>query len=256
MRSELIQLIVILVAISSSSGQETKPGPIGISGVVQYPDGNPSAGATVTGRTTCDREPYHLVHTTKTSADGSFHLPSFDSECTRVQLSASKLDDLWLNTGTDIFYPRENGTAPIVDTAATGSPAATVIVLGERGALVRLRVRDKATQQFIQAYVSVKRLPVPGAKFGSMLAGTGKDGSADTLFLPAGEYEFSVDLYDCNRENYLAARSPHETLTVEAGQRVAEDISLDVRQMKTLKSPTNQHGKPCEPLQQGHSVLH
>ncbi len=74
-----------------------------------------------------------------------------------------------------------------------------------------------------------------------------RDGSADTLFLPAGEYEFSVESYACNGKDYLAARPVHETLRVEAGQRVAKDISLDVRQIKSLRSYNNPHGKSCEP---------
>lgn len=171
--SVLIQLIVLLAAVSSSIGQESRRGVFGISGVVQYPDGKPSAGATVTGVTACDREPVHLVQTTKTSTDGSFHLQPFDSACTRIQLRASNIQELWLKTGLDVFYPRENGTAPIVEATATGSPAATVITLGERGGLASFRVWDKATERFISAGLYLERLPVPGAKFGSMQFATG-----------------------------------------------------------------------------------
>ena len=77
---------------------------------------------------------------------------------------------------------------------------------------------------------------------------TGRDGSADTLFLPEGEYQFSVQLYACNNADYLAsARTVHETFRVEAGQRVTKDLSLDVRQIKPLPSHNNPRGKPCSP---------
>jgi hypothetical protein len=246
--SALIQIVVILAA-SGFIGQEVSRAVFGISGTVQYPDGKPSAGATVTGITACSQEPYHLVKTTKTSSDGSFRLPPFDSECNRIQLSASNVEELWLKTGLDVFYPKENGTAPIVDITATGSP--TVIILGERGAVVALRVRDAATEQFIWARLHLERRPVPGAKFGTMLFATGRDGSADTLFLPGGEYEISVESYACNGTDYLVANPPRETLIVEAGQRVAKDISLNVRQIKPVRSSDNPHAKPCEPSPHG-----
>jgi len=254
-KSALIQLVVLLAAVSNSIGQETSRGVFGISGVVQYPDGKPSAGATVTGVTACDREPYHLVQTTKTSIDGSFHLQPFDSACNRIQLSASYIEEFWLKTGKDIFYPNENGTAPIVEAPATGSPAATVIRLGERGGLVDFRVWDKATKRFIWAGLYLARRPVPGAKFGSMQFFTGWDGSADTLFLPAGEYEYSVESYACNGAVYIAASPPHESLRVEAGQRVAKDLSLDVRQIKPVRSHNNPHGKSCNPSSHELSIL-
>lgn len=110
---------------------------------------------------------------------------------------------------------------------------------------MQFRVWDKATRRFIWAAVNLERLPVPGARFGSMEFATGRDGSADTLFLPEGEYQFSIRLYACNNADYLAASSGHETFRVETGQRVAKDVSLDVRQIKPLPSYNNPHGKPC-----------
>lgn len=87
-----------------------------------------------------------------------------------------------------------------------------------------------------------------GATFASMLFATGRDGSADPLFLPAGENRFSAQQYACNGADYFAAAAlPPGAFTLSAGQRVSEDFSVDVRQIKPLKSSSNPQGKPCLP---------
>lgn len=126
----LIQFIVLHAVFFGLSGQQAPQNVFRVSGVVQYPDGKPSAGAKVTGVTACEQEPYHLVQEAKTAADGSFDLQFVDSECKRIRLSASKIDELWLKTGMDVFYTKENGTAPIVEATTTESPAEAVIRLG------------------------------------------------------------------------------------------------------------------------------
>jgi len=198
------------------------------------------------GVTACERAPFQLVQETKTAADGSFNLQFVDAECKRIRLSASKIDEFWLKTGMDVFYTKENGTAPVIEATETGSPAEAVITLGERRGLVQFRVWDKATERFIYAEVYLARLPVPGAKFGSMLFATGKDGSPDTLFLPEGEYEFSVEQYACNGKVYFAANPLKETFKVEAGRPLSKDFSLDVRQIRPQSSYDNPRGKPCK----------
>jgi hypothetical protein len=243
----LFKLGVLLVALSGSIGQDAVRPVFKVSGVVLYPDGKPSAGATVTGITACKQEPYRIVQTTKTTSDGSFDLQFGGTECDRIRLSARNIDELWLETGTNIFYIRENGTAPIVQVAADGSSTGAVINLQERGGLVEFRVRDEATERFIFAEVYLEKLRVSGASFGSMLFATGRDGSADSLFLPEGEYRFSVQQYVCNGADYFAASPVKGTFTVEAGQRFSKDFSLDVRQIKPLKSSRNPHGKLCVP---------
>jgi hypothetical protein len=243
----LIKLLLLLTASGLIVQEATRPVFI-VSGVVQYPDGKPSAGATVTGVTACQREPYHRSQEAKTAADGSFNLQFVESECGRIRLSAIKADELWLKTGKDIFYAKENGTAPIVEATTSGRPTETLIKLGERGGLVEFRVWDTATERFIFAEVYLERISVPGSNFGSKLFATGRDGSADTLFLPAGEYRFSIQQYACNGANYsTVSNSSHGSFTVSAGQRVSEDFSVDIRQIKPLKSNSNPHGKPCLP---------
>ena len=238
--------MVLAIALSAYAQGQAQGG---ISGVVRYPAGTPSADATVSAVTQCQEDPHiNFVQEAKTSADGTFHIPRFlESACNRVQLSAKKLDDLWLKTGHDVFYERDNGTTPVVEAALLNPPTVVEITLGRRGALVAFRVWDVATARFIRAELYLKREPVPGAKFGSMQIATGRDGSADTLLLPEGEYDISVEQYSCKGADYFTANPPHETLTVVAGQRVAKDISVDVRQIKPMKSYSNPHGKPCEP---------
>lgn len=109
----------------------------GISGIVRYPDGSPSAGAKVTAITECDGMPFRLVQEARTSTDGSFHLPAFlGAECDKVRLYAEHVEELWLKTGPDVFYSGDNGTTPLVESAPggpPGPPAVPDILLGNRG---------------------------------------------------------------------------------------------------------------------------
>ena len=153
------------------------------------------------------------------------------------------MDENW----SRCFDVKNNGTTAIVEVPRYGTPAKTEITLGNRGAFVSLRVWDTATERFIWTLLHVEREPVSGVAFGSMDAGTGQDGSSDTLLLPAGQYQISVDMYECNGERYITVSPPQVVLTVEAGQRIAKDISVDVRLIKPVKSHSNPHAKPCKP---------
>jgi hypothetical protein len=240
-----------LVLAVAAVGQHSAPGPSGgISGVVRYPDGTPSSGATAYAVSECKGKEIRLVHQVRTSTDGSFFIPPFvEADCNLVRLSADKKDDLWMKTGRDIFDEKDNGTTPIVEVPRSGSPTTAEITLGRRGALVSLRVRDTATNRFIWTLLHVERMPASGLALGSEDVGTGRDGSADTLLLPAGQYQISVDMYECNEAKYIAVSAPRETLTVEAGQRIAKDISVDVRIIKPAKTKFRgaPRWRPCKP---------
>ena len=123
----------------------------------------------------------------------------------------------------------------------------TEIRLGELGGSVDFRVWDKATQRFIWAELSVKRTPIADLKFGSMMIATGRDGSPDTVILPAGTYEVSVDQFACKDRDYFARTPVRETVQVEAGKSIARDISIDIRSMKPSKSYNNPRGAFCVP---------
>lgn len=237
-----LALVVAVLAVGQSA---IPPSSGGISGFVRYPDGTPAAAATVYARTECKEMGYNLVQEVKTSADGSFCVaPFLDSKCNRVRLTARKMEDLWLKTGHDVFDERDNGTTPVVEASRSDSPTKTEITLGNRGASASFRVRDTATDRFIWAELHLKRMPVPGAKFGSMQIATGRNGSADTLLLPAGQYQVFVERYSCRGTDYVSP--PREALKVEDGERVAKDISVDVRLIKPTKSYNNPHGNPCK----------
>ena len=219
----------------------------GVSGIVRLRDGAPIAGAKVTAITACEGMHVSLVQEVTTSTDGSFYVPSFHSaECTKVRLYAEKADDLWIKTGPNIFLAVSNGTLPLVELKPVGPPAFSEIMLGDRGASVSIRVRDSATDRFIWAELHVQRQAVEGAINGSMDIATGRDGSADVVLLPAGEYAITVQQFACRDADYFTGNpQPTERITVEAGQRVAKDISVDVRQIKTAPSYDNPRGKPC-----------
>jgi len=244
-----IAIILALLVAGSGVGQDVTPRSSGgISGFVRYPDGTPSAGATISAVTECKEMGYNRVQEVKTSTDGSFYVPPFlDVSCSRVRLSAEKLEDLWLKTGHGVFYGEDNGTTPVVEASESGSPTTTEIRLGNRGGSVSFRVWDVASHRFIYAELLVKRLPVPGAVFGSMQIATGRDGSPDTLLLPAGQYGISIGQYSCREAVYFTANPSRETLTVQAGERLTKDFSVDVRLIKPMKSYDNPRGKLCEP---------
>jgi len=247
-KTTFITIPLVLALSAFAPAQRAEPHPSGgVEGIVRYPDGTPSAGATVSVATECN-EMVNRVQEVKTSTDGSFYVPPFpDAHCNRVRLSAKKLEDMWLKTGHEVFYVGDNGTTPIVETSPSGSPTQTEIKLGNRGASVSFRVRDTATERFIWSRLYLERMPVSGATFGSMLIGTGRDGSAETLLLPAGQYEVSVEWYDCKGADYFTVSPPRESLTVEAGERITKDITVDVRLIKPMKSSTHSRSNPCQP---------
>jgi hypothetical protein len=215
---------------------------------VRYPNGSPVAEATVYAATDCQDMGYNLVQEVKTSKDGSFYVSPFrDANCNRVRLKAKKVEDLWMETGRDVFYDGDNGTTPVVEAPSWGSPTNTEITLGKRGALVNFRVWDTATERFIWAELYIERTPVPGTKFGSVQIATGRDGSADTLLLPAGQYKITVQRYSCKGADFFTASQPAEVLAVEAGQRISKDISVDVRLIQPGKTYNNPRARPCKP---------
>jgi hypothetical protein len=163
-----------------------------------------------------------------------------------IRLSAKKVEDLWLKTGHDVFYEADNGTSPEVDAPWTRTPTTTEIKLGRQGGLVSFRVRDMASDRFIWAELQLERTPVPGAKFGSLRIATGPDGSPDTLLLPAGQYQIFLESYSCHGKDYFTDRPPMESLTVQAGEKVAKDFSVDVRSIKPMRSYDNPKATPCD----------
>jgi hypothetical protein len=220
----------------------------GILGTVRYPDGTPSAGASVLAVTDCRDMGFNLVQESKTSADGSFYVPPFKTvSCSRVRLTADKKDELWLPTGRDVFYDGENGTAPVMDASRIGPPTPTDIRLGLQGASVALKVRDTATGHFIRAELSIEKIHASGSNLGSMLIATGRDGSPDTLLLPAGNYLVSVTQYSCGNVDYFTVSGPQKTLQLSVGQRTETEITVDVRLIKPLKSYSNPRGRLCRP---------
>ena len=244
MKSTTVVTVVLLLVMTASRAQEALPRYGSISGVVSYPDGHPAAGAEVKAVTACLGEGFHLVQEVTTSDDGEFNVPPFKGwNCNRVQLSARK--DLWLPTGEGTFYGKQIGTAPLVELAEEGSSQRTQIQLGEQGGTVEFRVWDTATQRFIWARLSLNRVPVPDAKFGSMTIATGRDGSPDTVLLPAGMYEVSVEAFACKDQDYIAAKPVREMLEVPPGTKGRKDISLDVSRIKPRKAYSNPRGAYC-----------
>ena len=219
----------------------------GVSGHVLYPDGSPSEGAKVIALTECEGMPFSLVQEARTAVDGSFHLPRFQgADCTRVRLHAEKVEELWLRTGENTFYNGNNGTTPLVDATSGERPAESDIVLGIQGGSVGIRVWDRATSQLIYAGLHVEKKSEKGATYGSMDIATGTDGSPDTLLLPPGEYLIHVSRFQCRGTVFFASAGPYESFVVKAGQRIAKELSVDVRRIKATPSFGNPHGSSCK----------
>lgn len=238
---------MVLLTVTAGRAQDLISSLAGhISGVVLFPDGAPASGAIVEAVTACPEDHVNFVQKVTTAEDGKFNIPPFfQNDCKRVRLSARK--GLWLKTGHNVFYGKQIGTTPIVELPESGFPQRTEIRLGELGGSVDFRVWDKATQRFIWAELSINRAPITGLKFGSMMIATGRDGSADTLILPAGTYEVSVDQFACKDRDYFARTPVRETVKVEAGKSITKDISLDVRSMQPRKTYNNPRGAFCVP---------
>lgn len=251
MTKKILGRLLILLTIPAIGQVTPRPLPGGINGVVRIPDGLPLEGAVVTARTDCREMGMTLEEEAKTSADGSFYIPPFETgDCNRIRLFAKKTEDLWLETGPDVLSGEDNGTAPVV---VIPSSSTTKITMGSRGGSISFRVWDKATDRFIGAWLYIRRMPVPSKEVESVLIATGRDGSPDTLLLAAGDYEVAVKRYSCEGEDYSALSPPRERFSVQAGQVTTKDIFVDVRLIKPAKSYANPRARPCKPQNESHS---
>jgi hypothetical protein len=217
-------------------------------GTVVFADGTPVRDATVTAVTICEKGEagYRLVRQATATPEGTFSIPAFGEGCNQYRLTAGRLADFWIETGDCVFCGGPNGTPPTVDLSAGSVPEPVTIVLGQRGGMVDFWVWDAATARFIRAMLSIDHKAVEGKTFGSMEIATGKDGSADTLLLPPGEYVASVLQYQCGTKEYWAAVPPQFSFEVRAGSRQEQRISVDVRTLKSLKTYANPHGRKCQ----------
>jgi hypothetical protein len=67
------------------------------------------------------------------------------------------------------------------------------------------------------------------------------------VLLPAAQYKIFLESYSCHGKNYFTDGVPLESITVETGEKVTKDFSIDVRAIKTISSADNPEGRPCEP---------
>jgi hypothetical protein len=244
-RVVLLVIIALLRVLQGSTWAQAIPM---LRGTVAFPDGTPVQEATVTATTICENGEagYRLVKQATTTPEGTFSIPAFGGECSQYRLTAGKRADFWIETGDCLFCGGPNGTPPTVNLSAPSVPGTITIVLGQRGGAVDLRVWDAATARFIRAMLRIDHTPVEGKTFGSMEIATGKDGSADTLLLPPGEYVASILEYQCGTKEYWAAAPPQFSFEVTSGNKQDPKISVDVRTIKSLKTYANPRGRKCQ----------
>ncbi len=201
----------------------------------------------MTAKTACDDMGYHLVSQAKSSEDGTFSIPPFGENCRRYQFSANKRSDFWMETGEDNLNGGLNGTSPAIDLSSTSDPNPVTIKLGQQGGRVDFQVWDIATKHFIYAMLSLKHQPVAGKTFGSEMFATGKDGAADTLLLPPGEYLVSIDSYQCRDRQYIPAAQMCFPLSVASGRQQQKEYRIDVRLIKASRALGTPYGRKCKP---------
>jgi hypothetical protein len=71
--------------------------------------------------------------------------------------------------------------------------------------------------------------------------------NSPALLLPAAQYKIFLESYSCHGKNYFTDGVPLGPLTVEAGEKVTKDFSVDVGAVKPIRSSQNPMGTPCEP---------
>ncbi|MEE8201744.1 MAG: carboxypeptidase-like regulatory domain-containing protein [Candidatus Acidoferrales bacterium] len=243
-----LMLLFFLAALPRAPEKHISP-LVGIkmTGRVLYPDGRPAAGATVTVTTVCEEVTVHLARETKTAEDGSFVLESFDPGCNRIQFTAAKREEYWLETGEDSLYTGTNGTAPTVTLSPGSPPPPITIILGQRGGEVEIQVWDIATKRFIYAGLEFQRRPIEGQTFPFVYISTGEDGASHTVFLPVGEYEIALNYFDCRGKTYFADDLPQERFVVLEGEHRIEQLSVDITQVEVRSSYDNPGGERCKP---------
>jgi hypothetical protein len=241
----LVVAFALLQALQHSAWSQDSPV---LRGTVLFPDGTPAHEATVTATTACENGEggYRLARQATTTPEGTFSIPPFGEGCNQYRLTAGKAADFWIETGDCVFCGAPNGMPPTVNLSAASAPEPITIVLGQRGGTTDFRVWDAATARFMRAMLRIDHKPVEGKTFGSMDIATGKDGSADTLLLPPGEYVASVLQYQCGTKEYWAAVPPQFSFEVTAGNKQEPKISVDVRTIKSSKTYANPHGRKCQ----------
>lgn len=215
-------------------------------GIVILPSGVPIQGATVTIRTECSGSGFTLSKETTTAPDGTFAVPIFGNDCQHYRFSASKKGDFWLETGEAVFYGGPNGASPILDSSSANAFNPVTIKLGVQGGRVDFQVWDSSAGRFIYSLLEIERRPIDHKKYGSMEIATGKDGSADTLLLPPGEYSASVVMYQCGDKQYSAVVYPTLYFSVIPNANQKVKITIDVRTIKNSKTYANPGGEKCE----------
>jgi hypothetical protein len=245
-KKDIVGLSLVLIVVGLAAAQEHVSHAGGVSGVVRYPDGSPSSHATVWASTNCKDTDVHiaLLKEVKTASDGSFYVPPFlSAHCNHILLRAGKPEDFWLRTGREIFYESDNGTTREVDVPRTGNPILTEIRLGRQGGFVSVRVRDVKSDRFIWAELRLEH--VPELEFPNLMDIAT---NSPPVLLPAAQYKVFLESYSCGGKNYFTDGGvPVEPLTVEAGEKVTKDFSIDVRAIKPVRSSQNPEGRPCEP---------
>ena len=243
MKSLLVPAVLGLVACATiRATDDAIPTGVPLRGRVLYPDGSPAAGATVRATTACENQRVGFVKDAVTDEEGTFDIPSFDSRCGTFRFTAEKRESFWLRTGTEVFYPRENGTSPEVTLASVLPPDPITVQLDQRGGELELRVWDESAEAFVRAGLDIE---CPETWCGAMSTATGEGGAPDTVFLPARRYRVALHWYLCGSKTYFPETGPDLMVEVTEGQRQSAVLEVDIATIPAISSYDNFDGAPC-----------
>jgi hypothetical protein len=249
---KLLSLLTISVfALAGLSGAQT-PGAamltdVTMRGTVILPDGSPAKRAEVLVQNVCSDGTGYLTKRIQTDESGSFSILSFSPDCADYLFKASLTREMWLLTGSGVFYLHPNGTTPTVHLERGVAPEPVTIRLDSKGGEAELRVLDKASGSYLEANITLMRTGPERHVTGLVSFVVGYGDSGDVRLLPQGKYRVEVHRYICSLKHISLARPPGLDFVVAAGERRPVVVVLDTRAVKVRATYDNPDASRCTP---------
>jgi len=250
--AKLLSLLTFSVfALAGLSGAQTPRSEpltgVTMRGTVILPDGSPAIGADVLVQSVCNDGAGPIAKRVQTDQTGSFSILSFSPDCADYLFKASLQREMWLLTGSDVFFVRPNGTTPTVHLERGVAPEPVTIRLDGKGGEAELRVLDKATGSYLKANITLMRMGPERRVTGLVLTVVGAGDFGDVRLLPPGKYRVEVNRYNCTGTNISLARPTKLDFVVAAGERRPVVVVLDTRTVKVRASYDNLDASRCTP---------
>lgn len=232
----MVRLLLLTLSVFALAGLSGAQAPraellmgVTLRGTVSLPDGSPAIRADVNVQSMCKGGLGILGKNLQTDETGSFSIPSFSPDCPDYVFKASLRREMWLQTGSDVFYVRPNGTTPTAHIEGGVAPEPVTIRLDAKGGEAEFRVLDKETGSYIRAGITLKRRGPERRVTGWLLTEVGPGDSGNVHLLPEGKYRVEIRRYNCSRKNTWPAKETRVDFVVTAGERRRVVVVLDTR---------------------------